>query len=117
MFNNIVSLEDFGYPSTINDVINKSKCIFYDVIGGELLEVKLIGSAARGELTYKQIHNKLELLSDIEFLCVVRSRKALCYVNKIKDKLNKLKMSCGIEGALFDIDFGIKKNIELLCKA
>jgi len=109
-------LARYGYPSEIIDLINQFSNIAYEQFSGSFPGILLVGSTARGELSWIKGSNGLKLFSDIEFLIAVTK------LNKQKQQqfhelVARLESTCSY-GNLFHIDFTVIpwKNLARLDK-
>lgn len=101
----VSKLQAFGYPSVLCEVIiGFSNCV-HEVFSNQKPGILLIGSTARGELSWINELDKVQLFSDIELLVVVS--------NKDRDKekafsqlITELESKCDF-GNLFHIDFTV----------
>ena len=63
--------ERFDYPYVIDDVINEFVLACHQVFAGDKLGILLVGSSARGELSWTMKESMACFYSDIEFIVVV----------------------------------------------
>lgn len=73
----------------------------------EIRSILLIGSAARGEISFIDSDGKLDLLSDYEYIIVTNKRLSAEVVDQLKNNNNDLQEEFAIKSPLFSIDFGI----------
>jgi len=101
--------EQFGYPPQIRVVLQK----VIDIIVESLkpVSILLLGSASRGEITYHTIGNNIDLLSDFEFLIVVK-RGSKTPVDLVQ-RLEKVEESMEPKNPLFHIDYGLARLDQL----
>ncbi len=111
MLLNLSKLDEFCYPK---EVVQHLKTIFEKTIetlgDGAIFSIVLIGSTARGELSYRfNSDNTLDIFSDYEFIIVLKrgGRLSVSIVEILKANLSELKRNFHIRSPLFDIDFGI----------
>jgi len=101
----IDKLKGFGYPSELCDVVFRFSKYVYDKFSDMTPGVLLIGSTARGELSWADNSEGVHLFSDIEFLVAVSKN------NKNKeDEFRNLILKLETEydfGDLFHIDYTI----------
>lgn len=110
----VSKLQGFGYPSVLCEVIIKFSNCVHEVFSNQKPGVLLIGSTARGELSWINELDNVQLFSDIELLVVVSNKvhdkeKAFCQL------ITELESKCDF-GELFHIDFTVitwKKLVRL----
>lgn len=98
-------LQGFGYPSELCDVISRFSEYVYHFFSNEDTGILLVGSAARGELSWAKQSDALRLFSDLEFFIAVSKK------NKYKEevffqKILELESEYDF-GELFHIDYTI----------
>jgi len=98
-------LKEFGYPSELREVVTRfSKYVcekFSDFSPGVLL----VGSTARGELSWVESEGNIRLFSDVEFLVSVSAHN-----RKIENEFHELIKNLESEydlGELFHIDYTV----------
>ena len=105
---NINFCDDFHYPSIVKDIIISFGEICCRYIGEDLVSIMLIGSGARGELTWIQdLDGNLLLYSDLEF-SVYTTRKIDELVHKkVEEAVLKFEKPFTDNCHFFHIDFSI----------
>lgn len=103
--------EILGHFDAVRDVVLK-------VLGeGRVAEVALFGSASRGELTFVQGGQGLELFSDYEVEVVVRRALDAATEEALHQALEALTEGFGVRGPLFHIDLSVVSVTRRLARA
>lgn len=95
--------EKYAYPTEIDYVIDRFVACCQQVFDADKLGILLVGSTARGELSWSNQDNRLRFYSDIEFLVVVE-KKVSRTVQMFNDAVESLNAEIDL-GERFKIDF------------
>lgn len=95
--------ERYSYPTEIDSVIGRFIACCQQTFGVNKLGILLVGSAARGELSWSNEDKRLRFYSDIEFLVVVE-KKTSRQSSDFTDAIERLNTEIDL-GERFKIDF------------
>jgi len=102
----IKEIED--YPLQLKEFIYDVFRETLKIIGRDnLVSIVFLGSAARGELSYKFTDEQLDVYSDIEFVVVVKKHVPEETNEKLKERYNQLLNEMSVKSPLFYVDYGI----------
>lgn len=99
---------EFGYPPEVAAQLAQIAAHFQQVLGANLRAILLIGSAARGELTYRRHAHGLEVYSDYEFIVWVKRRNRASE-KPLDDGLKRLTQGFGYRNPLFHVDYALRE--------
>jgi len=99
---NLQFCEEYGYPSEIKKHFGG---IFSCFIFPGVLSIRLIGSASKGELSFIQKNNTLEIFSDYEFIIITDGKVSRQEKLRLIQKCRMIEKSISSGSRLFHIDF------------
>lgn len=99
------------YPAEITAQLSALVQVFRRVLGDNLISLMLVGSAARGELTFTHT-DRLEVLSDYEFIAVVKSRHAVAE-HALDRAIEETIRTFGFQNHLFHVDYALRTPRQL----
>jgi len=102
---NINILNQYAYPKEISTVVEQFVDIVNDIFSKQKIGILLVGSAARGELCWGYISNKLEMYSDIEFLIAIDYKNSQL-LGDLKQRISELDARSAY-GEAFHIDYTV----------
>jgi hypothetical protein len=95
-------------PELLRDAITPFVDCCVRIFGPNLHSVLLIGSGARGELSYRcGPKGELDMLSDVEFAVVTRRVSKRAEAEKLKQAAKEIEQHFGNRSPLFKVDFGV----------
>lgn len=95
-------------PKLLHDVMTPFVECCARIFGPHLHSVLLIGSGARGELSYRfGPQGELDMLSDVEFAVVTRRVWKRAEAERLKKAAKEIERRFGNRSPLFKIDFGV----------
>ena len=101
----LAALECFMYPRIVREVISQFINIVEEILAELDPGILLVGSAARGELSWVKIQSRVELFSDLEFLVAVTNRNTKVE-GDFKCRICNIEKDCRL-GELFHINYTI----------
>lgn len=105
----IQSIEKYPIPIQIQ-LKEIFATIFNNVDESLIKSIILIGSAARGELSYSHEENNIDIFSDYEFIIVTHKIIPPQISNNLKRSFNSLEKKWNIRSPLFSVDFGVASS-------
>lgn len=107
----IEKFKSFGYPDEFNEVVSRFAICVNTLFCKYSPGVLLIGSTARGELSWAKKHDKIYLFSDVEFLIAI-SEKNKFLEKEFDRKVKRLELECNF-GDLFHIDYTVIRRTKI----
>ena len=98
-------LAEYGYPTVLCEVVNQFSEFSLTHFSEQMPGVLLIGSTARGELSWAKKDGTVQLFSDIEFLIAVSNKDRVKEV-EFQKKIRELESKYNL-GELFHIDYTV----------
>jgi hypothetical protein len=97
---------DYGYPDCIQQQLTRIlEEIFYRNTT-DIESILVVGSTARGELSYTFEEKRLYLFSDYEFLLITQQKVPPDHKNLLSHRMNQLSYQLNPNTPLFHIDLG-----------
>jgi len=100
-----VKLERFAYPPQLCEVVFRFTKHVNDVFSNQELGILLVGSSARGELSWAENAGKIDIFSDIEFLIAIPNKNKKNEI-KLRELISRLELEYDF-GDLFHIDYTV----------
>lgn len=101
-------LGDFGYPEEIIYHLEEIRKTVLEIVpANAIYSILLLGSTARGELSYRFDDGKLDIFSDYEFIIVSNKKISNGILSRLDDALENLSTNWDIQSPFFHIDYGI----------
>lgn len=106
---NLLFCDEYKYPKEVKDLLSRIVETIVETLNP--FSIILIGSLARGEVTYHIHRDKIDFLSDIEMRIVLDTVKERNH-EELKRNLSKIE-AMGSSNFLFHIDFAINRVCEI----
>ncbi len=107
----------FGYPDEVRDHFRDILGLTLDALGeSNVLSVLLLGSTARGELSYRRRGGTLDLFSDYELVAVVL-RDGSRHSAELQRRLTRWEAGLPFRNPLFHVDMSVKSRWRMRLQA
>jgi len=107
----------FGYPGEVREHFRDILGLTLDALGeGNVLSVLLLGSTARGELSYRRRSGTLDLFSDYELVAVVL-RDGARRSAELQRRLTRWEAGLPFRNPLFHVDLSVKSRWRMRLQA
>jgi len=99
---NLTFCESYEYPAEVKTHMYQ---ILDAIVDKDIYAIMLMGSTCRGELSYCILDNRIEILSDYEFMIITRKPLNNKRKREIEERIDLLERQFCMKNALFHIDF------------
>ena len=97
-----------AYPAAISEMLLELfTAVIAEIPNKYIYSILLLGSTSRGELSYIETNDSLDIFSDFEFVVIEKSKIPSENLHAMQHSLKELERVWQIKSPMFHIDFGI----------